>query len=57
MSDDLLQRIQTLQFQDKSGAEKLLLSFMQEIFSSDVQTVELRPLAVSLTLNLWICVR
>ncbi len=45
---DLLHQIQTLQFQDKNQAETLLLSFLREIFSAEVQTVELRPLAVSL---------
>lgn len=45
---DLLQHIQTLQFQNKGEAETLLLSFMREVFSPDVQHVELRPLAVSL---------
>lgn len=45
---DLLQRIQSLQFQRKDEAEKLLLTFLREVFSSKVSTVELRPLAVSL---------
>lgn len=45
---DLLQLIQHLQFTDKSRAENLLLSFVQDIFSTDVTSVELRPLAVSL---------
>ncbi len=48
MSDNLLQNIQTLQFSDKGRAEVLLLSFLRDIFSSDVSAVELRPLAVSL---------
>lgn len=45
---DLLQRIQYLQFQRKDEAEKLLLPFLREVFSSKVSIVELRPLAVSL---------
>lgn len=48
MSSDLLQHIQSLQFQGKGEAEALLLSFLREIFSKDVMSVELRPLAVSL---------
>ncbi len=48
MSDDLLQQIQTLQFSDKGQAEGLLLTFLRDIFSAEVDTVELRPLAVSL---------
>jgi hypothetical protein len=44
----LLQQIQTLQFSNKRQAERLLLSFLRDIFSPDVQVVELRPLAVSL---------
>ncbi len=48
MTDDLLQRIQSLQFQHKDEAEGLLLSFLREIYSADVVSVELRPLAVSL---------
>lgn len=45
---DLLLHIQKLQFQDKSAAEAMLLSFLHEVFSPDVVSVELRPLAVSL---------
>jgi hypothetical protein len=48
MSDDTLYRIQTLQFQDKPTAERLLEIFIRETFSLPVRTVELRPLAVSL---------
>ncbi|MBI1277037.1 MAG: hypothetical protein GC179_02805 [Anaerolineaceae bacterium] len=48
MSGDLLQRIQTLQFKNKNEAETLLKSFLHEIYSTDVEKVELRPLAVSL---------
>lgn len=48
MSNDFLQGIQSLQFQSKGEAEALLLSFLREIFSEDVISVELRPLAVSL---------
>ena len=48
MSDDLLQRIQTLQFSDKVQAERLLRSLIREMFPLDVVEVELRPLAVSL---------
>lgn len=45
---DLLQRIQSMQFQQKSEAEALLLSFLREVYTPDVVSVELRPLAVSL---------
>jgi len=46
---DLLQRIQQLQFTDRSAAEALLLGFVQETFPQlDVTAVELQPLAVSL---------
>ncbi|MCB9451805.1 MAG: phosphotransferase [Anaerolineaceae bacterium] len=45
---DLLQRIQELQFADKGAAEALLLDFVREIYAPDVQSIELRPLAVSL---------
>ncbi|MBZ0308639.1 MAG: hypothetical protein K8I82_21410 [Anaerolineae bacterium] len=45
---DLLQRIQELQFVDKGAAEMLLLDFVREVYTPDVQTVELRPLVVSL---------
>lgn len=48
MSDNLLQRIQTLQFEHKEEAEALLLSFLREVYSPQVEKVELRPLAVSL---------
>src|SRR5258707_69675 len=48
MSDDLLQRIQTLQFEHKDEAEALLKSFLHDVYSSEVEKVELRPLAVSL---------
>src|SRR5262249_51075865 len=46
--DDLLQRIQALQFSDKRAAEELLLGFIRQTFPLDVVAVELRPLAVSL---------
>jgi hypothetical protein len=45
---DILQRIQKLQFTQKSEAEALLLTFVSETFDLDVVAVELRPLAVSL---------
>ena len=48
MTDDLLYQIQTLQFQDKSAAEQLLATFIHDTLSLPVNTVELRPLAVSL---------
>ncbi len=48
MSDNLLQRIQTLQFDRKEEAEALLISLLREVYSPQVETVELRPLAVSL---------
>lgn len=48
MSDDLLQRIQALQFSDRAAAQDLLLEFVRATFPLDVRAVELRPLAVSL---------
>lgn len=48
MSDNLLQRIQTLQFEHKEEAEKLLVGFLREVYTPQVEKVELRPLAVSL---------
>ncbi|MDX1995172.1 MAG: hypothetical protein SF029_22510 [bacterium] len=45
---DTLQQIQQLQFEDRSAAEGLLLSFLRETLALDVVHVELRPLAVSL---------
>jgi hypothetical protein len=48
MSDELLQRIQRLQFTDKQQAERLLLEFLSESFGLTIRAVELRPLAVSL---------
>jgi hypothetical protein len=48
-NDDLLQRIQALQFQDKAAAEALLLEFVRQTFPDlNASAVELRPLAVSL---------
>src|SRR5688500_11966205 len=45
----LLHQIQKLQFEDRGGAEALLLPFIRETFPQlDVITVELRPLAISL---------
>jgi hypothetical protein len=48
MSDDILQRVQALQFSDKAAAEALLLDFLRANYPFDVTAVELRPLAVSL---------
>jgi hypothetical protein len=49
MDDNLLQRIQSLQFQDRAAAERLLLDFVGETFPDlNAVGVELRPLAVSL---------
>lgn len=49
MSDELLQRIQRMQFNDRSEAQALLLSFIRDTFPDlDATAVELRPLAVSL---------
>jgi hypothetical protein len=49
MTDDLLQRIQQMQFNDRGAAEVLLLAFVRETFPQlDIVSVELRPLAVSL---------
>ncbi len=48
MGDDLLQRVQTLQFSDKAAAETLLMDFLRANYPFDVTAVELRPLAVSL---------
>lgn len=49
MSEDLLERIQKLQFSDRAAAELLLKSFIGETFPQlAIEHVELRPLAVSL---------
>lgn len=48
MTGDLLQQIQQQQFVNKGNAERLLLVFLQEIFSPEVVKVRLRPLATSL---------
>src|SRR5689334_7258442 len=48
MTDDILYHIQTLQFHDKLAAEQLLATFIRDMFSLPVKSVELRPLAVSL---------
>jgi hypothetical protein len=48
MTGDLLQTIQALQFTDKERAEGLLRTLITELFSLDIVSVELRPLAVSL---------
>jgi len=48
MSEDFLQKVQTLQFTDKAQAESLLLGFVRESFSLKATKLELRPLAVSL---------
>ncbi len=46
--DDLLFTIQQLQFTDRPRAEEMLLGFLRETFRPDVESVRLRPLAVSL---------
>jgi hypothetical protein len=48
MSDERLLKIQQLQFIDKVAAETATLSFLNEVFTLDIASVELRPLAVSL---------
>lgn len=48
MADDILQRVQALQFTDKPAAEALLLDFLRANYPFDAVAVELRPLAVSL---------
>jgi hypothetical protein len=45
---NVLEHIQALQFTDKPGAEALLKDFIRLTFDLEVETVELRPLAVSL---------
>jgi len=45
---NILQTIQQLQFTDKPQAESLLITFIRETFDLSVQSVELRPLAISL---------
>lgn len=45
---DILQRIRDLQHINKSSAESLLLSFLNQATPYDVESVDLRPLAVSL---------
>ncbi|MCC7446853.1 MAG: hypothetical protein IT324_05515 [Anaerolineae bacterium] len=48
-NDTLLQQIQALQFQDRTAAEALLLTFIRATFPDlDATAVQLRPLAVSL---------
>ena len=44
----ILQKIQELQFRDKRAAETMLLRFLRESLTLDVESVLLRPLAVSL---------
>jgi hypothetical protein len=44
----ILGDVQRLQFTDKAAAEALLLTFVRQTLELDAQTVELRPLAVSL---------
>lgn len=45
---NILQTIQQLQFTDKPQAESLLMDFIRETFDLSVESVELRPLAISL---------
>lgn len=45
---DILQQIRDLQYTNKSDAEALLLTFIQDNFPLDVVSLELTPLAVSL---------
>jgi len=45
---NVLEQIQALQFTDKAGAEALLCDFIAATFTLNVESVELRPLAVSL---------
>ena len=45
---DILQQIRDMQYDNKSGAEALLLTFIRDNFPLDVQSLELTPLAVSL---------
>ncbi|PJF28992.1 MAG: hypothetical protein CUN52_10650, partial [Phototrophicales bacterium] len=45
---NILQTIQQLQFTDKPQAESLLMNFIRETFDLSVESVELRPLAISL---------
>ena len=46
--NDVLQRIQQLQFTDRGSAEALLIQFIHDTFSLDVVGIDLRPTAVSL---------
>lgn len=48
MNGDLLQQIRDLQHTDRSGAEALLLPFLQDALPYDITTVRLTPSAVSL---------
>jgi hypothetical protein len=48
MSENLLHRVQTLQFTNKLEAETILKSFLHDTFDLEIVAVELRPLAVSL---------
>lgn len=48
MSENLLQRIQQMQYTDQGAAEALLVDFIAETFPLDVASVQLRPSAISL---------
>lgn len=48
MTEDLLYKVQTLQFSDRLAAQRLLTSFIHDTFALEVMEIELRPLAVSL---------
>ncbi|MBK8026038.1 MAG: hypothetical protein IPK19_32800 [Chloroflexi bacterium] len=48
MSGDILGTVQSLQYTDKRAAERLLVPFIRETFTLDVEDVTLRPSAVSL---------
>ncbi|MFW5748842.1 MAG: phosphotransferase [Chloroflexota bacterium] len=48
MADDLLQRIQRLQFTDRPAAEAMLLQFINRTFPFEVTACELRPQVISL---------
>lgn len=48
MSEDFLQKVQTLQFTDKAQAEALLLAFVRESLPPKAANFLTRPLAVSI---------
>ncbi|MEL7236372.1 MAG: hypothetical protein AAGK74_17855, partial [Chloroflexota bacterium] len=48
MTESILQTIQEMQYTDRSAAEALLVEFISRTFPLDVDSVQLRPSAISL---------